>query len=607
MKSSYLMLLLSCFIASMVSGQAHYEVESNSTSTSPQFLLKETEESDFVRLWFQNNEADKWAFNAKPKAGTFDAANILPSPIIFAYNGAQIFGIGSNGKVRINKAYVLPNVKGTNGQVLTTDGAGNVTWQDGGSGSSSFWSSNNNGINYNGNVGIGTADPSIALDVEGAVSIGYENPANPEAGTIRWNTATQDFEGYDGSQWRSLMKCSVTGSSNAGIPDVDPMCCDEYHIASDIATNPGTFGRSVAIYGDYAVIGGGGVNGWTIYIFGYDGSNWSELLATKGPDPEFGANFGRAVAIYDDWIAVSAHGQDDGKVYMYKNNNGTWEEDVIIEPDDLSTEAEFGYAISMYDNYMAISAPRTEVFNSGGADYTNQGKFYLYENIAGDWTEIGQFISNQNISDTYFGTAIDLTDQYIAVGSETTFYQGNSTGKVYMYRKVGNIWGQEVILGSDYEIGDEFGVSVAIDNNTLVVGARESEVNGTSQAGAVYVFERMNDTWQVVDTIVSQTIDPFERFGSTVDLKGDYVLISKQSDSNNVSDAGAVEVYHYNNGWGYNRTIVDTFPEVQGSFGYSLNNANVISTDGINLLIGASGADANGFINSGKVVFGPID
>jgi len=602
-------------MSTMSIGQPQYEVESNSSSSAPQLLLKETQDNDFVRLWFQNNAVDKWAFNAKPKAGSFDADNLLESPIIFAYNGVQKFGISADGRVRINKAYRLPNVDGSAGQVLTTDGNGNASWQPSGSGGgSSVWQSVSNGINYSGgSVGIGTSNPDAKLDVAGAIKLGYEDPSNPKEGTIRWNTATKDFEGYDGNQWRSLMKCSVTGSSNAGIPDVDPMCCEEYHVASDIATNAGFFGRNVAIHGNYAVIAAGGFNGWTIYIFEYDGTNWSEVLSTKGSEPivpNQNPRFGEGLAIYDDWIAVGAPGNQNGKVFMFKNDNGVWTETEIIQPDDLTMDADFGYAISIYDDYMAVSAPDYIGFNPGnGEDILNQGKVYLYQSINEEWVIIGEFDPIGTDNDTHFGTTLDITDQFMVIGSEVrSNFSTVSEGRVYIYQAINNIWSFNTELGADFEIGDGFGSSVAVDNNTLVIGARETDVNGISSAGAVYVYEN-NNSWTLENTIVSQSIDPFERFGSTIDVKGDYILIGKSMDVNGFDNAGGVEIHHYNSDWTYNRTIVDQLPEVFAQFGYNFGSSyrNIVATDGVNLLIGAQSADANGFSNSGKVLFGPVD
>lgn len=55
-------------------------------------------------------------------------------------------------------------------------------------------------ITDNGSVGIGTLNPSEKIDVNGGIKIG--NTDGVSEGTIRW-TGT-DFEGYDGSIWKSL-------------------------------------------------------------------------------------------------------------------------------------------------------------------------------------------------------------------------------------------------------------------------------------------------------------------------------------------------------------------------------------------------------------------
>ena len=46
------------------------------------------------------------------------------------------------------------------------------------------------------------------LEVEGAITIGNSIGIQPEAGTIRWNLNTCDFEGYDGFNWLSLTSSS---------------------------------------------------------------------------------------------------------------------------------------------------------------------------------------------------------------------------------------------------------------------------------------------------------------------------------------------------------------------------------------------------------------
>jgi hypothetical protein len=114
----------------------------------PHLLLLETGDDGAMgdgwsRLWFKNSSdsdpLNRWSFLARPWAGAMDNDNILTQPLVMAHRAEQKFGFGSDGTLRINKQFVLPNMDGSAGQVMTTDGTGNVTWQTplGGSGGNS--------------------------------------------------------------------------------------------------------------------------------------------------------------------------------------------------------------------------------------------------------------------------------------------------------------------------------------------------------------------------------------------------------------------------------------------------------------------------------------
>ena len=59
-----------------------------------------------------------------------------------------------------------------------------------------------------GNMGIGTTSPRAKLDVYGYIRVGFSvdatSDANPQAGTIRFDTITAKFQGYDGTAWVDL-------------------------------------------------------------------------------------------------------------------------------------------------------------------------------------------------------------------------------------------------------------------------------------------------------------------------------------------------------------------------------------------------------------------
>jgi hypothetical protein len=132
----------------MMAQQTEIEYNSDTGAAGPQLLIQESGdagdedgEDGWARMWFKNtaDPDNRWGFLARPQFNATDNPDSLLSPLVMAYTGIQKFGFGRDGTLRINKQFSLPNMDGTNGQVLTTDGAGNVSWAaGGGSGSSTL-------------------------------------------------------------------------------------------------------------------------------------------------------------------------------------------------------------------------------------------------------------------------------------------------------------------------------------------------------------------------------------------------------------------------------------------------------------------------------------
>jgi len=93
--------------------------------------------------------------------------------------------------------------KGETGQVTFWDAPDNITGDY-----DLFWDITNH------RLGIGTNTPREALEIKGGLLIG--NTINNVAGNIRWNPVTSDFEGYDGSTWKSLTETLINGIGERG-------------------------------------------------------------------------------------------------------------------------------------------------------------------------------------------------------------------------------------------------------------------------------------------------------------------------------------------------------------------------------------------------------
>jgi trimeric autotransporter adhesin len=147
------------------------------------------------------------AFNSNLTPDSNNKRNIGSTTLTW-HNG--FFG----GTLKIG-AYTLPATDGTNGQVLTTNGTGNVSWKTaGGGGGSSQWTTSGSNIFFNtGNVGIGTSTPTAKLDVAGNINLSTTSSLT-DGGTqaLKINYAKGNFWSGNGG----LSNTSGTNNTSGG-------------------------------------------------------------------------------------------------------------------------------------------------------------------------------------------------------------------------------------------------------------------------------------------------------------------------------------------------------------------------------------------------------
>ena len=113
----------------------------------------------------------------------------------------------------------------------------------------------------------------------------------------------------------------------------------------------------------------------------------------------------------------------------------------------------------------------------------------------------------------------------------------------------GTTWTQQAKLTtSDGAAGDQFGRSVAIAGDTIVVGADEDDVNGTTDRGSAYVFTLTGVTWTQQKHLTASDAALNNDFGFSVaiDVNTTTVVGSWQDDTDNGADSGSAYVYVLN-------------------------------------------------------------
>ena len=146
-----------------------------------------------------------------------------------------------------------------------------------------------------------------------------------------------------------------------------------------------------------------------------------------------------------------------------------------------------------------------------------------------------------------FGASVALDEDTVIIGAPADDNpNGNSAGSAYVYTRSGTTWSrQQKLLADDGDGFDDFG-SVAVNGDTALIGASGDEDPNGEDAGSAYVFRRADGRWDQRCKLAAQdaTADTVDRFGDFVALSDSTALIGAPSDEDpNGEDAGSAYVF----------------------------------------------------------------
>ncbi|MDP6762499.1 MAG: hypothetical protein QF903_10090 [Planctomycetota bacterium] len=251
-------------------------------------------------------------------------------------------------------------------------------------------------------------------------------------------------------------------------------------------------GYSVAIDGSTAVVGVWGYHNpdfgaGAAFVYVHDGVSWVEQARLTAHDAAWGDHLGGSVAIEDDVAFLAAKGDDDqgynsGSVYVFRRLGTTWTQTEKLLASDGSVGYYFGSALAVDAGRLAVGAKR------GGGASSRTGSAYVFEEVAGSWTETALLVASDGIFDDHFGYSIDVKGDSLVTGAPSVSGGGiPGYGAAYAFRFDGVRWAESVKLkdltGTSGQ--DGIGRSVAISGESVIAGAWQAD----NSAGAVNVFE----------------------------------------------------------------------------------------------------------------------
>ena len=216
--------------------------------------------------------------------------------------------------------------------------------------------------------------------------------------------------------------------------------------------------------------------------------------------------------------------------------------------------------------------------NPGNNAAINAGAALVFVRDAGQWVQQAYLKASNAEELDAFGNkvAIDGDTLVVAAFGEDGASPGvngvqanngmQAAGAVYVFVRQGGVWTQEAYLkASNPDAFDQFGQSVALSGDTLVVGAfgersSATAVNGNQAdnslpgAGAAYVFRRTGTTWTQEAYLKASNTQADDVFGVDVDIDGDLIVVGAYredgaatgvngSQGNGAPNAGAAYVY----------------------------------------------------------------
>lgn len=355
-----------------------------------------------------------------------------------------------------------------------------------------------------------------------------------------------------------------------------------------IGREDGQFGYSVSLSGNRALIGGIGlgesVAGGAVVFFNV-GSTWVKEASLVPAEAIQGSAFGHSVSLDGDRALVGSpqdqsDGLEFGSVYVFEFNGSSWAETEKLLPADAAEFDRFGWSVSLKGDHALIGSPEDDDNGLGS------GSVYVFEFLDRDWTETAKLLPSDGDQFDGFGSTVSLWHDRALVGVPSDDENGTLSGSAYIFDFNGIMWVETIkLLPANGAERDRFGSSVSIYGDRVLVGAYrdgDKQDDLVNDSGSAYVFEFDGSTWSETAILTASDGDELDWFGWSVSLSGDRALIGSRFDDNNGSfELGSAYVYDFN-GMVWSETAKLTASD--GAFRDQFGSA--VSLSGDQILIG---------------------
>lgn len=312
-------------------------------------------------------------------------------------------------------------------------------------------------------------------------------------------------------------------------------------------------------------------------------------LTTTAPSSQ--SQFGVSVTVSGDIAVIGDdgyHGADflSGAAYIFRRIDGRWSQSALITQNIAQSSDRYGHSVSIEGDRAVVGAytDSTVALQTGAA--------YVVEYIDGIWRQRAILVASDAATDDQFGQSVDISGDTIVVGAP----RAGAPGTAYVFRFMNNAWVQIAALSnSDAQQSDEFGRSVSISGDHILVGASRNDAVPPNDETA-HVYQEIAGAWEHVATLHGDPTEGNPRFGYAVAIDADVAVVGAPGFGND--DPCAAYVFRETAGvWNEESKLTSPFPSDGDHFGES------VALDGDRIVVGAPRDDTMGYQRGAAFIY----
>lgn len=237
-----------------------------------------------------------------------------------------------------------------------------------------------------------------------------------------------------------------------------------------------------------------------VYVYSCDaGGVWKNEGRLDPPVIKQSLQFGGWVSIEGDTLIASMDGMDTegtntGALAIYQYNGNQWKFSEMLQAPAPAWGDYFSYPANLSDGWIAAAA------NEDDDEGNNSGAVHLFEKVGGHFVHRQQIHAPVPEADALFGERLLMKGPWLFVSS---FREQGNTGAVHVYKRTDGIWSFRQTLKSPYaEAGSAFGVALSVTDGVLAVSAPghlfgSSEIDGSLYPwSGITLFRLEGDSWK---------------------------------------------------------------------------------------------------------------